>query len=108
MKTSFTIINQNMDTLVDSYGFYKTANIISEAFERDTLTEAQGCSLRFMLAMRYERVMRKSGDHFLGLELLPLDAPMHENLAHAFMNRMRTDCCMNSVVKGTRVLGAPL
>lgn len=101
MNTSFTIINQNMDTLVSTYGFYKTANVISEAFERDTITEAQGCSLRFMLAMKYERTIRKCGDHLLGIESLDLDTPVVETNKDAMLNRRRTDCVFDKTVNGT-------
>lgn len=103
MKASFTVLNEKMDSLVSEFGFYKTANLIADAYELDHITEHQGCSLRFMLAMKYERVIRKCGDHFLGIETLDLDTPICEAFDRALYNRRRTDCTFESVVNGTPI-----
>lgn len=101
MKASFTILNEKMDSLVSEFGFYKTANLIADAYELDHITEHQGCSLRFMLAMKYERVIRKCGDHFLGINRMHINTPVTETWGDALLNRQRTDCVFNNTINGT-------
>lgn len=103
MKANFQAINENMDSMISEHGFYKTANLIALAYELDHITEAEGCSLRFMLACKYERVIKKCGDHLLGIEAISLDAPVNEHNLKALRNRERTDCVFNDTLNGTRL-----
>lgn len=96
----FATLNEKMDALIEEHGFYKTANIFASAYELDQITESQGCSLRFILAAKYERAIRKCGDHLLGIETLDLETPLCESPERARNNRLRTYLCFDNSVNG--------
>lgn len=100
MKNNFEALNLNMESMISEHGFYKTANLIALAYELDHITESQGCSLRFMLACQYERVLGKCGNHLLGVEAIDLDTPVVEHNLKAFKNRIRTYCEFEDTMNG--------
>ena len=107
MKANFQALNLNMESMISEHGFYKTANLIALAYELDHITESQGCSLRFMLACQYERVLGKCGNHLLGVEAIDLDSPVNEHNLKAFKNRIRTYCAFEDTMNGMIQVGTP-
>lgn len=97
---NFQTIVSNLDTMIAEHGFYKTANLLAGAYELDLITESQGCSIRFMLSVKYENYTRNNGDHFLGIESLELPERLPETNHDALMNRSRTACSFPNAVNG--------
>ena len=73
-----------LDELISEYGFYKTANLIVDAFEADLLDESNALNTRLTLAVKYMRAYRRDEDamRFIGLHRFDLDFKDDANNPH--------------------------
>lgn len=53
MRTSiFHTVNIQLDDMIREFGYIKTANALSDLYEKDVLSETECSTLRFMLSMQ--------------------------------------------------------
>lgn len=53
MRTSiFHLVNVQLDDMIREFGYIKTANALSDLYEKDVLSETECSTLRFMLSMQ--------------------------------------------------------
>tara|TARA_Y100001956_G_scaffold82213_2_gene102175 strand:+ start:4310 stop:4657 length:348 start_codon:yes stop_codon:yes gene_type:complete len=102
---NFQALTEKMDDLIEEYGHYKTANMITDAYELDMITEAQGRTLRFQLGIKFGVFMyhdEDANERLLGLDRIDLTSePVVETNQDAMLNRRRTDCVFDKAVNGT-------
>ncbi|CAL9988928.1 hypothetical protein VPHD51_0207 [Vibrio phage D51] len=100
--TNFRAMLAKLDNLVDEYGHYKTANMITDAYELDMINEAQGRTLRFQLARQFASFLyhdEDAADKLIGLDRIDLaSVPVVETARDAMFNRLRTDCVFSNTI----------
>lgn len=83
----------HMAESIESIGFTRLANLYSDEYYADRITEAQCRSLRFQLAMKYENLFgMERASKFMGVERVVIE-PTGEHPFAAMLNRSRLATC---------------
>lgn len=102
--SNFRALLAKLDDLVSEYGHYKTANMITDAYELDMITETQGRTLRFQLANKFASFLyhdEKAANKLIGLGRIDLTStPVVETAHDAICNRLRTACMFDNSLNG--------
>ncbi len=99
MRTSvFATLNGQLDDMVREFGYIKTANALSDLFEKDVLTECECSTLRFVLALQVRDYNEDLGEALIGCGKIELDDSSNPNsmFGYEFEARMNRDRLENN------------
>lgn len=98
MRTSvFATLNGQLDDMVREFGYIKTANALSDLFEKDVLTECECSTLRFVLALQVRDYNEDLGDALMGCGKIVINfqpnkrCGLFDEAFEARMNRLRLE-----------------
>ncbi|QKN85448.1 hypothetical protein DIREPILLOW8_215 [Vibrio phage Direpillow8] len=98
MRTSvFHLVNVQLDDMVREFGYIKTANALSDLYEKDLLTECECSTLRFMLALQVRDYNDDLGEALCGCGKIELEFqtfskhPFFTEKYQAYANRFRLE-----------------
>lgn len=80
MRTSiFHTVNIQLDDMIREFGYIKTANALSDLYEKDVLTECECSTLRFMLSMQVSDYAEDLAQALIGCGKIELDSSNNPN-----------------------------
>ncbi|QKN84669.1 hypothetical protein KNV05_gp105 [Vibrio phage River4] len=92
MRTSiFHLVNVQLDDMIREFGYIKTANALSDLYEKDVLSETECSTLRFMLSMQVSDYAEDLAQALIGCGKIELETNNEQGLFEARLNRVRLE-----------------